>query len=415
MSDGRYTHILSDEGLQRLFAAFPPNTIRLVGGAVRNAVLGEPVNDIDIATTLEPMEVLDTLGRSDIKAVKTGIDHGTVTAVIGGKPYEITSLRRDVETDGRRAVVAYTTDWAEDARRRDFTMNALYMDVDGTIHDPTGQGLEDAEARRLRFVGDADERVREDYLRSLRFFRFMAYYSGDAKVDADALKAIRENVSGLSTLSAERVWTELKRLLCAPDPLRAVTVMQQQGVLTALLPEADNTDGLRTYVQLERREALAPDPLRRLMAMCARLPLPVLTLARRLKLSKAESARLKAWAESEAPLDQLVDPVTNDRERLAWIYREGKTVIMDRAILRAATEENAMKSAYFMSLADLAMGWTPPDFPVSGKDLRKLGVSPGEGMGRMLKALEALWVRSGFSADRAKLLAAARMMGAGEG
>jgi tRNA nucleotidyltransferase/poly(A) polymerase len=404
---------LSDPGVKRLFAAFPDGSIRIVGGAVRNALLGAPVADIDLATQLEPDAVIDTLKAADIKYVPTGIDHGTITAVIAGQPYEITSLRRDVATDGRRAVVAYSTDWAEDAQRRDFTMNALYMDADGTLFDPTGQGEADSKARKLRFVGEADARVKEDYLRILRFFRFMAYYSGEAKVDAEALKACRENQAGLNSLSAERVWAELKRLLSAPNPTRAVTVMHQQGILTTLLSEADNSDGLAAMVRLEAREALSPDPLRRLMAMGARLPLPVLTLSRRLKLSKAETARLKGWAESEAPIDTLIDPITPDRERLAWIYREGKAVIMDRAILRAAGETDAMKSAYFMSLADLAMGWTPPVFPLTGKDLKKAGFAPGEGMGRMLKALEALWVRSGFTTEKAQLLVAAKMIGGG--
>ena len=406
-----YRHITDDPGVKAVFAAFPPGSIRLVGGAVRNAVLGEPVRDFDFATVLEPQAVVAALEAAGIKAVKTGFEHGTVTAVVEGKPHEITTLRRDVETDGRRAVVSYSTDWAEDAARRDFTMNALYMGPDGEVFDPTGLGLEDARARRLRFVGEPEARVREDYLRILRFFRFMAFYSGEAKVDGASLRAVREGKGGLAQLSAERVWAELKRMLEAPDPVRAVRTLRAGGILTVVLPEADNADGLEAYVALERRESLGVDPLRRLMAMGARLPLSVLTLSKRLKLSKREAGRLKAWAESEAPLDHLVDPVTPDRERLAWIYREGKQVILDRAVLRAAGETDAMKSAYFMVLADLALGWTPPEFPVRGKDLKAAGVEPGEGMGRVLKALEALWVKSGFSADREKLLAAAKLIG----
>ena len=383
----------------------------MVGGAVRNAILNEPIADIDLATTLEPEAVVEALASSDIKHVPTGLAHGTVTAVIDGKPYEITSLRRDVETDGRRATVAYTTDWAEDAARRDFTMNALYVDANGELYDPTGRGVSDAEARRLRFVGDADTRVREDYLRSLRFFRFMARYSGDAPVDADALRAIRENASGITKLSAERVWAELKRILSARDPVRAVRTMQQQGILTKLVPDADNVEGLERYVALERREALPIDPLRRLMAMGARLPLPMLTLSRRLKMSNAEKARLRAWADSSVDIDHLVDPITPDRERLAAIYRDGKDVIIDRALLRAAGERDALKSGYFMVLVDLAMGWTQPTFPLSGKDLKAAGFAPGESMGKLLKALEALWIKSGFTVEKPQLLAAAKMMG----
>ena len=402
---------LDDPGVQQLFAAFPGGSLRVVGGAVRNAILKEPVADIDLATTLEPDEVVDVLTSASIKYVPTGLAHGTVTAVIDGKPYEVTSLRRDVETDGRRATVAYTTDWAEDAARRDFTMNALYVDADGVLHDPTGQGVSDAEARKLRFVGDADTRVKEDFLRSLRFFRFMASYSADAPVDSGALKAIRDNASGLSQLSAERVWAELKRILSAPSPVRAVRTMHQQGILTKLIPEADNVEGLERYVALERREALPIDPLRRLMAMSARLPLPMLTLARRLKMSNAEKSRLQAWADSSADIAHLADPITPDRERLAAIYREGKDVIIDRALLRAAGERDALKSGYFMVLVDLAMGWTQPTFPLSGKDLKAAGFPPGEGMGKLLKALEALWIKSGFTAEKPQLIAAAKMMG----
>ena len=410
----RFHHIFDSPGVGDVFAALPPGSTRIVGGAVRNALLGEAVADIDFATQLEPGATVAALAAAGIRFVPTGLAHGTVTAVVGGKPFEITSLRRDVETDGRRAVVAFTTDWAEDARRRDFTINALYLDAGGEVHDPTGEGLPDIEARRLRFVGEASERVREDYLRILRFFRFMAFYSGTSPVDAESLRACREHQAGLKQLSAERVWGELKRLLSAPDPVRAVATMHRGGILTTLLPEADNAEGLERMVALERRERLSPDPLRRLMTMGARMPLPVLTLARRLKLSNAERDRLQAWAASEAPLDTLVDPITPDRERLAWIYREGKAVIIDRAMLRAAGEADALKSAYFMSLADLAMGWTPPKFPVSGRDLKALGVEPGEGMGRVLKALEALWVKSGFATEKPQLLAAAKML-AGRG
>ncbi|MDA8708744.1 CCA tRNA nucleotidyltransferase [Hellea sp.] len=201
-----------------IFEALPKDSTRYVGGCVRNALMGIDVGDIDLATKLEPKAVAKALEAAKIKYVPTGIDHGTLTAVIGGKPFEITSLRKDVETDGRRAVVAFTQDWAEDAQRRDLTMNALYADRDGKVFDPTGQGMEDLNAMKFRFVGEAEARVKEDYLRILRFFRFLAWYGGEGKVDGAALKACRENRKGLKKLSAERVWSELKKLLSAPDP-----------------------------------------------------------------------------------------------------------------------------------------------------------------------------------------------------
>ena len=250
-----------------LFAALPAGSLRFVGGCVRNAIWNEPVGDIDLACQLDPEAVTSALDTAKIRYVPTGIEHGTVTAVIDGTPYEITSLRRDVETDGRRATVAYTTDWAEDAQRRDLTINALYADLPGRVFDPTGLGLEDMQSRKFRFVGQADDRVREDYLRILRFFRFLAWYGGQEKVDAASLKACREHQSGIKTLSVERIWMEMKKLLSAPNPVRACHIMLTNGILETVFPEANNVDGLEALVKLETREGIAPDPLLRIMAM----------------------------------------------------------------------------------------------------------------------------------------------------
>lgn len=401
------TELQSDAGAKALFAAFPDDSIRFVGGCVRNALLGEPIKDIDLATQLKPQAVMDALKAAGIRYVETGIEHGTVTAILDGQPYEITSLRRDVDTDGRRAVVAYTTDWNEDARRRDFTVNALYADMNGTIYDPTGQGLEDIKTKHFRFIGEAKDRIAEDYLRILRYFRFMAWYAPDAKFDPAALKACRESKGGLKSLSAERVWSEIKNLLCAPRPHRVVNVMLQQDILETLLPEASNAEGLSLITKLESREAIKPDPYLRLMAMAARQPLPIALLAKRLKMSKKESSRLRAWADDGTPLN----PDASDREKRQAIYKAGKQVVIDRARLRAAGETDPVISSRWMSLADLAMGWTQPEFPISGKDLQAAGVAPGEDMGRKLKALEALWVRSGFTADKPKLMMALSLLG----
>jgi len=372
-----------------LFDALPKDTLRFVGGCVRNALWGEDVGDIDLACQLGPEAVVAALDAATIRHVPTGIEHGTVTAVIEGKPFEITSLRRDVETDGRRATVAYTTEWAEDAQRRDLTMNALYADISGQVFDPTGQGLADLKSRKFRFVGDAEQRVQEDYLRILRFFRFLALYGGQEKVDAASLKACREHQAGIKKLSAERVWIELKKLLSARSPVRACHIMLTNGVLETVLPEANNVDGLEALVKLEARENIKPDPLLRLMAMSAREPLQMALLTKRLKLS------------TDMP----------ERDRMAAIYKSGKSVIIDRARLRAAGETDPIQSSRWMMIADLAMGWLPPVFPLTGKDLAKAGVPKGPGMGRALKALEALWIRSGFSTEKPQLLAALKLMG----
>ena len=397
---------MRSKAISAVFKALPAGSTRFVGGCVRNALMGVEVGDIDLATQLGPKEVAKALDEAKIRYVPTGIDHGTLTAVIKGKPFEITSLRKDVETDGRRAVVAFTKDWAEDAQRRDLTINALYADFDGTIYDPTGQGLDDLKAMKFRFVGDAEERVQEDYLRILRFFRFLAWYGGDGKVDAAALKACRENRRGLKKLSAERVWSELKKLLLARDPSRSVRIMLTNEILDTLLPEASNAEGLSKMVVLESREAIVPDPLLRLMAMSAREPLQMALLCKRLKMSSKETARLRAWSDSS----EALDPHANDSEKLKTIYFAGKQVVIDRARVRAAGEEDALLSSRWMSLADLAMGWTPPEFPLTGKDLKAEGVEPGPQMGKVLDALKALWVRSNFTAGREQLLMALKLI-----
>ena len=398
--------------MSAIFDALPDGRVRFVGGCIRNALMGREVSDIDLATQLPPREVVAALDVAKIRYVPTGIDHGTVTAVIDGQPYEITSLRKDVETDGRRAVVSFTDDWAEDAQRRDLTFNALYADYDGQVFDPTKQGLDDLKSRRFRFVGDADARVKEDYLRILRFFRFLAWYGRSqdgtlSKPDAISLKACRENAKGLKKLSAERVWMEIKKLLLAPDPSRALRIMLTNDILETVLPEASNVEGLERLIALERREAIEPDPLLRLMALSTREPLPMALLTKRLKMSNAEKSRLVLWATDSTSLD----PHADDRAKRIAIYKAGKSVILDRARLRAAGAEDAITSARWMSLADLAMGWTPPDFPLTGKDLIKAGEKPGEAMGKKLAALKALWVRSGFSVEKEKLLMALKLLG----
>lgn len=397
---------LTSDPVNQLFAAFPDQSLRFVGGCIRNALLGHKVADIDLATSLEPDAVEAALDAAGLKSVPTGKAHGTITAIIHKIPYEITSLRNDVETDGRRAVVSFTTDWSADAVRRDFTMNALYADQTGQIFDPTGAGLADLDSLKLRFVGEPQARVSEDYLRILRYFRFMAAYLGDAKLDKSALEACRKGRAGLKKLSGERVWKELKALLSTRNPVRAFQTMLTHDILETLLPEATNVDGLALLVSLERREAIKPDPLLRLMALCAREPLQVLLLSARLKMSKEETTRLKNWVEDSTALD----PFGQDRDMRAAIYTAGRQTVMDRARLRAAGEEDPIKSSRWMSLVDLAMGWTPPEFPISGQDLKDAGIEDGPDMGRLLKALKALWVRSGFSADREKLLNALTLL-----
>ncbi len=393
---------LLNRNLVGILDALPESSTRLVGGCVRNAIMGEEIGDIDLATQLEPVDVKALLEAADIKVVPTGIDHGTVTAVVNSEPFEITTLRKDVKTDGRRAVIAFTKDWAEDAQRRDFTINALYADKDGNVFDPTGQGLEDIKTRKFKFVGSADGRVQEDYLRILRYFRFLAWYGGSAKVDVDALRACRENRAGLSKLSSERIWMEIKKLLSAPDPSRAVHIMLTNEILPKVLPEAANAEGLGLLIALERREHLGVDPMLRLMSMSGRDEFALAGLSKRLKLSNDEKSRLLAWGGNRVPFSLDIDEKTLRQ----GIYASGPQTAYDRMIIRAAGEADVILSQSWAEKAKFALSWSIPVFPLQGRDLKKAGVKDGPEMGKILKALKELWIRSGFEASREKLLMA---------
>lgn len=374
---------LNEPGLQRICALLENAGYHalLVGGCVRNALLGAPVSDIDIATDARPERVIELAGRAGIKAVPTGIEHGTVTLVENGIPHEITTFRHDVETDGRRAVVAYADDVAEDARRRDFTMNALYARADGTVIDPLG-GLPDLQARRVRFIEDPEQRIGEDYLRILRFFRFHAFY-GDPQggLDADALAAIAANLDGLPMLSRERVGAEMRKLLTAPDPAPSVAAMRAAGVLGAVLPGADDT-ALAPLIHLERQAEVPPDPIRRLAALGGE------DIGDRLRLSNAESKRYalyRAETETVSPAAQLG-------------YRHGQAAARDIVLLRAAILSQPMDHA---QLGAAEFG-SRQAFPVKAADL--MPEFQGPALGARLKELEERWIASGFTLSRDALL-----------
>ena len=360
---------------------------RFVGGCVRNTLMGCAVDDVDIATRLTPDRVMIALERAGLKAVPTGVEHGTVTAVADHRPFEITTLRRDVETDGRRAVVAFTEDWAEDAARRDFRLNALYADGEGRLYDPTGGGLEDAAAGRIVFVGDAETRIREDYLRILRFFRFFAWY-GRGAPDADSLAACARLKDGLDSLSAERVSKELLKLLAARDPRRAVALMAEAGVLGAVLPEAVNLERFRAMA------VLSGDAELRLAALLPDDPEEAGALARRLRLSNAQRDRL---AQALRPTRTF-----RDEEAEAALYRQGPAVFRDRVYLAWAERPDQEPRA--RALLELAETWVPPRFPLTGEDVMAAGVPRGPEVGRTLRALEDAWIAGGFAGDREALL-----------
>jgi poly(A) polymerase len=357
--------------LAELVAALGPGNARYVGGAVRDSLLGLPVKDIDMATLLEPDAVIARTQAAGIRTIPTGIAHGTVTAVLPGGPVEITTLRRDVGTDGRHATVVFGTEWREDAARRDFTINALYADPASDELCDYFDGLQDLAARRVRFIGDARERIREDHLRILRYFRFQARF-GSLPADPDAEAACAELAATLKGLSRERIGMEMMNLLGLPDPAPTVARMARLGVLAEILPEADPAPLARLIAQ-ERAAAIAPDAVRRLAALLPADPGLAEQVAARFRLSGAQKQRLAlAAGRAEAPIDAR-----------ALAYRLGMAAAIDRLLLSGQATA---------PLHD----WAVPVFPLKGGAIVAAGVSAGPEVARILREVEARWVQEGF-------------------
>ncbi|KHA50460.1 CCA tRNA nucleotidyltransferase [Sulfitobacter geojensis] len=352
-----------------------------VGGCVRNAIMRLADSDIDMSTNAHPEKVMELATSAGLKAIPTGIDHGTVTVVVKGTPFEITTFRRDVETDGRHAVVAFSDNIHDDARRRDFTMNALYATPDGQVVDPLG-GMGDLLARRIRFIEDPDARIKEDYLRILRFFRFSAWYGNPVEgFDAEALAAISTNTEGLETLSAERVGQEMVKLLNAPDPAPAVAVMRQTGVLSTVLPGSDDRM-LAILIHMETALGIAPDWKRRLAVLGGE------DLAARFRLSKADAQKLAVLREvgfSGPPVTEIA-------------YRYGTEVGQSTVLLRAVLAEQMPERA----LLETVLSAAEAKFPVTASDL--MPEFQGPALGKKLRQLEQRWIDSGFTLSAQEIL-----------
>ena len=389
------THWRSRAAMRSLLAALGAGEgdTRFVGGAIRDTLLGIEVNDVDLATRLPPETVLERLKAARIKAVPTGLAHGTVTALVGA-PVEITTLRRDVSTDGRRATVAFTDDWREDAARRDFTINAFYADPEtGEIFDYFG-GLDDLEARRVRFIGDPLTRIAEDHLRILRFFRFHARF-GAGEPDPAGLDACTVRANDLMALSRERIADELLKLLALPDPTATVRLMVGRGILKAVLPEIDaaGVARLEALVRRERAAASPPQSLRRLAALLPPDPQLAAALSARLRLSNKAVKRIVCAAE-RAPGDAA--------RPFALAYRIGGEEAIDRLLL--GNEDDGATADKVRSLD----GYRRPRFPVSGGDLIQMGLSPGPIVAATMQAVERAWVEGGFALDEEGVRALAR-------
>jgi poly(A) polymerase len=370
---------------------------RFVGGAVRNALLGAPVADIDIAVPVPPEETVKRLEAAGIRAVPTGFDHGTVTAIKNGKVFEVTSLRRDVATDGRHAVVAYTTEWDEDAARRDFTINALYAAADGEIFDYTG-GLEDLIAGRVRFVGNPRARIREDYLRILRLFRFHAWY-GKGEMDAEGLRASAENKAGLAQLSGERIARELLRLLECPNPAPVLRTMAASGILPELLPFALQLPRLERLIQADAENAFPADGLLRLAALLPDDNAAARAVAGRLRLSGADQGRLEALAAAAEKMPAHLS--AQDVRKL--LYRLGVGAFKDRVRLGWAAASPGTNAIPWRMLLSVADAYEKPRFALTGHDVMQAGVPEGPEVGKILAQLEDWWIEQDFPDDDAAL------------
>ncbi|WP_395686385.1 CCA tRNA nucleotidyltransferase [Aestuariivirga sp.] len=357
---------------------------RVAGGAVRNALMGEPVTEVDLATTLSPEAVSAACMAQGLGVHPTGIAHGTLTVVADHQPFEVTTLRHDVETDGRRAIVQFTDDWRADARRRDFTINALYCDASGTVYDYVG-GYADILRRRVSFVGSPAQRISEDYLRILRFFRFHARY-GEGDPDAAGLAACVAAASHLDGLSAERVRQEMFKLMVAPGAIATLQLMAASGILGRLLPYTEDWSVLTR---------LPPDPILRL-AILAREPL---TMKDRWRLSNHEVRRLEALVSLTPP-----QPGLRPQEQRVILYEVGRQAWCDMVLIGWARSGAAMDDPAWQELFDLPEHWQAPVFPVSGRDLLAMGMAPGPGVGDALRKLEDWWMASGFAPGRQDLL-----------
>jgi poly(A) polymerase len=384
--------------IRKVFAALKAGNAeaRIVGGAVRDAIIGRPVREIDIATTALPEEVMRLASEARLGAHPTGIDHGTVTVVADGMPFEVTTLRRDVETDGRHAVVTFTTVWQEDAARRDFTINALYCREDGTLYDPVG-GLDDLRKRRVRFIGDPETRIREDYLRILRFFRFSAAY-GNGQLDPTGLAAAVALKHGLSQLSPERIRAEILKLLAARNAAEVVSAMHDSGVLQLAIPATAHPERLARLQAIERALGQPPDALARLAALAIDEPSEAKSLAQHLRLSNAEAEALQ----KAAIVDAALDPATPEAAARALLYQLGPNAFGRAVRVAWARSGAAVGDAGWRVRALLPDRWKAPKMPFAGANVVALGVPPGPRVGSVLKAFEDWWIAQDFTPDPAR-------------
>jgi poly(A) polymerase len=391
---------LTGGALPRLLAVLDGNgeEARAVGGAVRNALLGMPVAEVDVATTALPDEVVRRVSAAGFKPVPTGIEHGTVTVVIDRHPFEVTTLRKDIETDGRHAKVAFGRDWKADAERRDFTINALSATRDGAVHDYVG-GLDDLKDRRVRFIGDPAKRIAEDYLRILRFFRFHAAYGTSDHPYTEGIAACIAGRAGLDQLSRERVRAEMLKLVVAPHAMPTLISMADAGLLLRVLAGIGYLASFENMAKAEAAIGLPPDPVRRLGAIGVKVTEDAERLWQKLRLTNAEHERLAAMAEGW----RRISPAVGEQGARALLYRLGPEYFTDHALLGWARSQASDHDADWRTLATLPTRWSAPVFPLKAADFIKRGVEKGPALGAALAAAEKAWIAAGFPHDGAAL------------
>lgn len=375
---------------------------RVVGGAVRDALLGRTPREVDVATTALPDEVVRRARAAGLKTAPTGIEHGTVTVIVAGAPFEVTTLREDVETFGRKAVVRFGRDWRADAERRDFTMNALSVSRDGTVHDLVG-GLSDLAIRRVRFIGDPAQRIREDYLRILRYFRFHASH-GRGEPDAAALAAVVAERDGLAQLSRERVRMELMKLLAAANAAPTLALMAEYGILVELLAGVPIPPQVARMTAIEAAMGLTADPLRRLAALALHAAEDADRLRMRLRLFNSEHERLLTMADNW----WRVDPQAGEFAAQRLLYRLGAEHYGDAVLLAFGRGCADPDDTRWRALADLPQRWSAPQFPLRAADFIARGISPGPALGRAMEYAQAAWIAAKFPTDKDQLDAIAK-------
>lgn len=381
--------LMGDQVTQQLFQIFADHRVlvRFVGGCVRDAVLGIAAHDIDIAAPIPPDQIIDILTKAQVHVIPTGYDFGTITAVVHGRSFQITSLRQDWETDGRRARVMYGTDWEADALRRDFTINALYADRDGTIYDYF-EGLGDLKAGIIRFVGDAHQRIQEDYLRILRYFRFLSWY-GHGPIHPEAMQACTAHSHGLKGLSRERVGHEFLKLLAAPSPLSSLILMNQAGLDPFILPHPLNLKAIEVLLNFEETSNV--------LCRLAALSLPQIDdkgLAEALRLSREQKQYLHDCAL------RLGGYPSSEKTIYRNLYQDGVELFKDLTLLSLALRPLSSTPSILREALKIAASWKSPSFPLKGKDLVEAGVKPGPKLGELLTLCEAWWIDQEFRPDR---------------